>query len=78
MGHQPEPENRHPKKHGIHAFKNPKHDKRASWVGDGSNTVRDIEVHHTAILKSWKPKKHVKAIFQKPLFGHFSATFDPF
>jgi len=35
-------------------LKNPKHGKHASRVGDGSNTVRDIEVHHTAILKSWK------------------------
>jgi hypothetical protein len=55
MGHQPEPENRHPKKHGIHAFKNPKRDKHASWVGDGLNTVRDFEVLISLGLKSRKP-----------------------
>jgi hypothetical protein len=39
MGHQPEPENRHP----IRAIKIPKHDRRASCIGDGL-TVLDSQV----------------------------------
>jgi len=36
-------------------LKNPKRYKRASWVGDGLNTVREVEVRHTANLKSREP-----------------------
>jgi hypothetical protein len=51
MGHQPEPENRHPKNQGIRAIKIPKHDRRASCIGDGYLTVRDFKVPVSLGLK---------------------------
>jgi hypothetical protein len=44
-----------PENPDIWAIKNPKRDKHASWVGDGLNTVREVEVRHTANLKSREP-----------------------
>jgi hypothetical protein len=60
------PGNHRPKTLDIWAIKNPKRYQRASWVGDGLNTVFDFEV-----LISLGPKITETLETRKPpFFGH--------
>jgi hypothetical protein len=59
-------------------LKNPKRYKRASWVGDGLNTVRDFEVLISLGARGYGTLKTHEGHFRVPLFGEFQAVFDPF